>query len=126
MLAGLRRIGLLVAVVLGVTLGISALLGLAAGGDVRQAIATGCYLVGAGLLVGGAAAGVRGPLRGDVRSAGAAAEPGALGPVVRGRRARHATADERHSAVVVSALLLAVGLAVVAVGVVADPTVDLV
>jgi hypothetical protein len=109
-----RRIALIYAGIVGGTVVLSALLGVAAGADVRRSIAIGLYIAGAALLVGCFVVGVRGPLRGVSRS-------GETVPLVGARRVRRATEDERTEASRTAILLFVLGLTVILLGALADP-----
>jgi hypothetical protein len=112
--AGFRRLAIVFAAILAATVAVSALLGLAAGGDVRRAIAVGLYAVGAMILAGCFIIGARGPLRGQTRS-------GETTSLVGARRVRRATEDERSESVKTALLLFALGLALVVLGSLIDP-----
>jgi hypothetical protein len=112
--AGIRRIAVFYISALGGTVGLSALLGLAAGAEIARAIALGLYVVGAVLLVGCFVFGVRGPLSGVSQSGDAA-------PVVGASRLRTASRDERSEATWTSILLFLVGLSLIVIGSVVDP-----
>ena len=63
-----RRILLIYGAVLGGTVVLALLFGLAAGVDLARSVAVGLYLAGAGFLVGCFVVGARGPLRGVSRT----------------------------------------------------------
>jgi hypothetical protein len=115
LLAGLRRIAVTYVALVAATVGTSALLGLAAGGNVDRAVAIGLYIVGALLLVGCFVFGVRGPLRG-------VSETGDPSPLVGARRLRTASRDERSEATRTSLLLFFVGLSLIVLGSMIDPS----
>lgn len=78
-----------------------------------RAVSLGFYALGTFLVVLGFLGGSRGPLRSD--------DDGALGPSLRSaRRMRRATLDERQDAMNGAAVMIVIGLALVAVGVVID------
>lgn len=112
--AGLRRIAMIYAAVIGGVLVLSLLLGLAAGSNILRAMAVGLYLAGAALLVGCFIFGVRGPLRGVSRE-------GDVVPVAGARRIRRATGDERSEAARTSILLFVLGLGLIVLGSLIDP-----
>jgi hypothetical protein len=114
LLAGVRRIATIYAAILGATVGLSVLFGLAAGASVLRSIAVGLYLAGAALLVGCFVIGARGPLRGVSRT-------GEVVPVAGARRVRRASGDERSEAARSSILLFVLGLGLVILGAVIDP-----
>jgi len=93
----------------------SALLGLAFGSSLQRAISLGFYLVGSFMLVAGFFMGNRGPAR--LRG-----EPGSEGPWGFGSRKslRWATAEEREDSLNSSAVFVALGLALIILGVAAD------
>jgi uncharacterized membrane protein len=121
LLPAARRFVVLSGVAIVVTAGCAALIGLALGGAAARSAATGLYLVGCFLVVLGVFAGVRGPLRpaGDAEDA----EPlGALlGVGIFSKGVRQATVDERDDARATSWLFLAMGIAMVVVGIAIDP-----
>jgi hypothetical protein len=114
LLAGVRRIATIYLAILGATVVLSALFGLAAGASILRSIAVGLYLAGAALLVGCFVTGARGPLRGESRS-------GEVVGVVGARRIRRATGDERSEAARTSILLFVLGLALIVLGALFDP-----
>ena len=121
LLAAARRFVILLGVMAVVVVALSLLFGLALGSSVQRAVSLGFYLVGSFLLIAGFFLGNRGPtrLKGD---------PGAEGPWGLGtrRRVRWATPDEREAAINDSAILVALGLALILVGVAADDRYSLV
>jgi len=123
-LAGIRRILLILASISALTAAVSLLGALAAGASPGRALATGFYLVGAFLMIAGVLSGARGPLR----AAGTSDRAPALtlfGFGVTARALRKASHEERHDTLVTAVLFLGLGLALVAVGVAADPNVEL-
>jgi hypothetical protein len=114
--AGLRRFGVLLAVVLVATTVVSAALGLATGTGFRRAVSLGFYGVGSVLVVGAMFASGRPPVKLD-DAAGEQRRSWLSGPA---GRARFATADERRDLFGVSWLLLALGLSVVTAGLLVD------
>lgn len=114
LVAGVRRIATVYLAILGVTVAVSALIGLAAGDNILRSIAVGLYLAGAALLVGCFVTGARGPLRGVSRS-------GDVTSVMGASRVRRATGDERSEAARTSILLFVLGLALIVLGALIDP-----
>lgn len=125
LVAGLRRLGLVMVVTAAAVALLSALAGLAVGSDVWRAVSVGLYVVGAFVVVLGFFAGNRGPLR--PRATGER-EPfaGMFGIGVAVRGVRKASADERQDALATAAIFLAVGLGLILLGAVADTRVDVV
>ena len=115
--AGLRRILVFLAVVLGGTAAISAALGALAGGSIHHALAVGFYLAGAGILFCCLALGSRGPMRVD-RSV---EEDRPFLPRWR-RSLRKATPEERSETRRLSLGLFAFGLLLVLLGAAIDPS----
>jgi hypothetical protein len=115
--AGLRRILVVVAVVLGGTAALSAALGALAGKSILHALAVGFYVVAAALLLGSLALGGRGPTRVD-RSAEDYGGRHSLGR----RERRKATPEERREARWTSLGLFAFGLLLVLLGAALDPS----
>jgi len=111
---GARRLGYIYAGVLGGTVALSALIGVAVGADILRAVSVGLYLAGAVLFLGCFVVGARGPLRGVSRT-------GETVPVMGARRVRRANADERSEAARTSILLFALGLSLVVLGALLDP-----
>jgi hypothetical protein len=88
-------------------------IGLLSSAGVNRAVSLGFYIVGAFLVVLGFLGGSRGPLR----SANDYTHDTAL---ERGRRLRRATPDERQDSMNSAALMIAIGLVLVALGVIID------
>jgi hypothetical protein len=109
-----RRLSLIFSAVLGSTVVLSLLLGLAAGKSLSRSVAIGLYVAGAVALLGCFVMGARGPLRGT-GSAGESA------PLLGAKRVRRATSDERTEASRTAILLFALGLVLVVIGSVIDP-----
>ena len=114
LLGAARRIALPFLGVLVITVVVSALLGLAAGSGIGRSIAVGLYLLGAALLAGCFAFGVRGPLRG-------VSQKGETVSLLSARGTRRATNDERSEATQIALLLFVVGILVVLLGSWIDP-----
>jgi hypothetical protein len=115
LLAGLRRFAVMAAVAVAATAGVSALVAVAGGQDVRRAITVGLYLVGAVCVMLGFFAGNRAPVR-----AADGGMPGIFGGLVSRGPARWATAQERDDQVSASALFVTLGLVLVAAGLLVD------
>jgi hypothetical protein len=109
-----RRILVIYGIVLGGTVVLSLLFGLAIGTDPTRAIAVGLYLAGAAFLVGCFVVGARGPLRGVSRE-------GDTVPLVGAHGVRRATGDERLDATKTAILLFILGLSLVVIGSAVDP-----
>lgn len=119
--AGLRRILVILAVVLGGTAAVSAALGALAGGSLRHALALGYYLVGVGILIGSLALGSRGPTRVE-RDPEGDRPVFPFGVLSFGRRkVRKATHEERREAKLASLGLFAFGALIILLGAVVDP-----
>jgi hypothetical protein len=114
-LAGVRRIAIAYVAVGGATVGISALLAVAAHGSVDHGIAVGLYILGALLLVGCFVFGVRGPLRG-------VSSTGENSPILASTKVRVASQDERSEATRTAIILFLIGLSFVFLGSLIDPT----
>ena len=114
LLAGLRRIASISLVLLGATVAVSALLGLAAGAGIEHAISLGLYVLGALLLSGCFLFGIRGPLRGVSKT-------GETMPLLRSSRIRRATLDERSEATQTAVLLFVAGILAIVLGSLIDP-----
>jgi hypothetical protein len=115
LLAAARRFVVLLGVItVGVAV-VASLLGLLFGSSLHRAVSLGFYLVGSFLLIAGFFLGNRGPTR-------LKGSPGAEGPWGIGtkRRVRWATPEERDAAINDSAILVALGFALIIVGVAAD------
>jgi hypothetical protein len=126
MLAGLRRLAvLLVAAAVGIG-GLAALVGLAFGSTVGRSISVTYYVVGAFLLVLGFFAGTRGPLR--PRGSEEASDPitGMFGVGISSQGAREATEGERKDTIATAGIFLAVGIWLIALGVVIDGSASIV
>jgi hypothetical protein len=109
-----RRLVPIYGAVLGGTIVLSLLVGLAAGADLRRSVAVGLYLAGAAFLVGCFVVGVRGPLRGVSRS-------GDTVPLIGASGVRRATGEERLDATRAALLLFVLGLSFVVLGGMLDP-----
>jgi hypothetical protein len=108
--AAIRRFVVLLAAITVVTGALSLLAGLAGGGSAERAVAVGFYLVGSFMLIAGFFIGNRGPVR-----------PKGTGPMFFGSRImRWATPLEREESLNESALFVALGFALILIGVVVD------
>ena len=125
MAGGIRRILALVAAVSTATVVLSLVAGLAVGAAVGRAVATGCYVVGAFFLLAGVAIGSRGPVRPKPATD---REPALtlFGLGVGARGVRPATDEERRDAIALTWVFLALGLALIVFGVLADSAVELI
>ena len=125
LVGALRRfVGLLGLAAL-VVLVVAVPIGLLLGADVARAIAVGFYIIGSFLLVAGFFIGNRGPVRlgGDEREITPAA--GMFGIGLAGRRLRWATMEENQDAMSSSAVFVAIGFALIVIGVIADSRFEL-
>ena len=108
--AAARRFLLLLAGIAGTTAVLSLVGGLAGGASLGRALAIGFYLVGSFLLIAGFFIGNRGPVR-----------PKGTGPMLLGSRImRWATPLEREETLNESALFVALGFALILIGVAVD------
>lgn len=114
------------ALAVGVTAFFSLVAGFALGTAIDRALSVGFYIVGCFLLVSGFFMGNRGPARfkGDETEGGAVG--GMFGIGIGGRRLRWATPEEREEALSISAVFVALGVALIVLGVVADSRVALI
>jgi uncharacterized membrane protein HdeD (DUF308 family) len=106
--------------------GVSALAGVVLGASSLRSAATGLYVVGSFLLVLGVFNGLRGPVRPRGADEDREAVGGLLGVGIFSGGIRTATADERADARSTTWLFLALGVAMIVVGVVLDPRTSLV
>jgi hypothetical protein len=113
--AGLRRFAGLLIVVSTATAAVSLVIGLAVGSSASRSISVGFYLLGSFLLLAGFFVGNRGP----VRSTG---DPGVpiVGPLLRNRMLRWATAEEQQESLNMSLIFVAIGFVLIFLGVLAD------
>jgi hypothetical protein len=109
--AGLRRFAFILAGLSGVTAAFGLLFSALSGGNVDRTVSIAFDLVGIFFLVAGFFVGNRGP----VRLKGQASVP-----LFGERRMRWATLDERHEAISDSAIFIAVGIAMIVIGVTID------
>jgi hypothetical protein len=112
-----RRFAILLGAVAGGTAVLALLLGLALGAGVSRSLSLGWYIVGSLLLLSGFFVGNRGPAR-----------PQGEGWFVFSLRrwTRWATPDEQRESISLSAVLVALGFVIIALGVIADTRYSLV
>ena len=115
---GVGRLGVAVAIVLVVVAAASAAIGLLAHMEVRRAVSLGMYFAGALLLTFGFFHGVRPP----VRVEGERGHSGMFGVLLSRGYVRGASADELRDAHASSALFIGLGLVLVLVGALLDPS----
>lgn len=120
LLAGLRRMGVITVVTFGVTILISALLGLLGGIPLRRAISVGLYLAAVAFILLGLFQGVRPPVR-PVREDNTLPSPveGMFGSRNKGP-VRWATPEERGDVGATAAFLLGLGAVLLVAGTVVD------
>ena len=102
-----------------------AVLGLALGAPASRSAATGLYVVGCFLLVLGVFNGLRGPVRPKGTDEDGEVTGGLLGMGIFSGGIRTASADERADARATTWLFLTLGVAMIVVGVLADPRTEL-
>jgi hypothetical protein len=122
--AALPRIFGLVAIVLGGTTAVAAAAGALSGRSVAHALATGYYVVGAAILVGSFVLGSRGPWRSEVEDLNSD-NWGGQSANMRARtrrRRRKATPEERAESKRGSFGLFLLGVALVLLGALVDPS----
>lgn len=120
MLAGLRRLAILL-VAAAVSVGVlAALVGLALGASVARSVSVAYYVVGAFLVVLGFFAGTRGPLRPRGAEEGGDPVTGLFGVGIATRGARVATEGERKDSIATAGMFLTVGIWLILLGVVVD------
>ncbi len=120
LVAAARRFAVLLAVLAGITAGISLLAALAFGASAGAAVPRGLYVVGCFLLLVGVFSGIRGPVRPKGGDEGRDAVGGMFGIGVFAQGIRTASLDERRDARATSWLFLSLGLALIVLGVAAD------
>ena len=111
MAAAARRLGLLLGALAGGTAVCALLLGLAFGSSVSRSLSLGWYIVGSLLLISGFFVGNRGPSRPE-------GEGWSVFSVT--RLVRWATPDEQRESLSLSAILVVLGIVLIALGVLAD------
>lgn len=115
-----RRFLFLFAVIAGGTALLSLLLGLAVGAGVSRSISLGFYIVGSFLLISGFFVGNRGPVR-------VKGDPGfGMFGFVRNRRLRWASGAEQVESLSLSVVFVALGVALIVLGVLTDTRYQLV
>ena len=122
--AALPRILGLVAIVLGGTTAVAAVAGALSGRSIAHALATGYYVVGAAILVGSFVLGSRGPWRSEVEDLNTD-NWGGQSATMRARtrrRRRKATPEERAESKRGSFGLFLLGVALVLLGALVDPS----
>jgi hypothetical protein len=120
-----RFVGLLALAAL-VVLVVAVPVGLLLGADVARSIAVGFYIIGSFLLVAGFFIGNRGPVRFRGDETEVTPTAGLFGIGLAGRRLRWATLEENQDAMASSAVFVALGFALIVIGVLADSRVELV
>ncbi|HEY3050972.1 MAG TPA: hypothetical protein VGJ40_04545 [Gaiellaceae bacterium] len=119
LVAALRRLAFVAVLAIGVTIGLSLLIGLLIGAGAVRSIVVGFYLGGSFLLVAGFFVGNRGPAR--VRAGDETIGPMGLPiPGSSARRLRWATLGEQNETINNSAVFISLGLILVVLGVVFD------
>jgi 4-amino-4-deoxy-L-arabinose transferase-like glycosyltransferase len=115
LVAALRRFAGLLLVISGGTILVSLAIGLAAGSSVGRSVSVGFYLVGSFLLIAGFFTGNRGPVR-------VKGDPGVpvFGPLFQNRMLRWATTEEREESLSMSVVFVALGFALILIGLGAD------
>lgn len=117
--AAFRRILVFVAVLVGGTAVVSATLGALAGANILRSLATGYYVIGAAVLIGSFALGVRGPMRAEVVENDEDTPPTPMRPLR--RRRRKATSEERAESRRSSLGLFALGIGLLLLAAAVDP-----
>jgi hypothetical protein len=122
LLAGLRRIGVIFAVVLVVTVAASLAFGLLIGSTPRRSVSVGLYVVAVVCIVLGLFQGIKPPVR-PLRSASEEAPPSPVEGML-GNRAggpiRWATGEERGESVATAGFLLGMGAILIVLGTIVD------
>jgi hypothetical protein len=126
LLGAARRLGGLLAVIGGITVALSLLVGLALDSSPARAVPTGLYVVGSFLLVTGVFSGVRGPLRPKGGDEGRDASGALFGVGIFSQGIRTATPDERRDAHSTTWLFLTLGLLLIVLAVAIDSRASLV
>jgi uncharacterized membrane protein HdeD (DUF308 family) len=115
-----RRFAVLLAVLAGITAAIALLAGLVFDASPGASVPRGLYLVGCFLVLVGVFAGIRGPVRPKGGDEGRDAVGGLFGIGIFSQGIRKATSDERHDARATTWLFLALGIALIVLGIVTD------
>ena len=120
--SGLRRLSIALLALVAVTALVSLVLGALAHASLERAEADGFYIVGVAVLIGSFVLGIRGPMRADW---GDVSDEPAM-PAIRGgmfpRRIRKSTPEERVEARRNSLALFALGIVLIIIGGLFDPT----
>jgi len=122
--AAFRRILALIAIVLGGTTALAAVLGAVSGKSILHSLAVGYYVVGAAVLIGSFVLGSRGPWRSEVEDVNTeivTGQPATFRARSR-RRRRKATLEERAESKRGSVGLFLLGVALVLLGALVDPS----
>ena len=122
LLGGLRRLFVLLGVVVGLTAAVSIVLGALAHASLERALADGFYVAGSAVLVGSFVLGVRGPLRSDWGDADDRTAPPTPFRGTLPRRIRKTTPQERTDARRNSLGLFGLGLLLIVIGGLFDPS----
>ena len=112
MAAAARRLGIIIASIVGGSAVVAVLLGLLFGASVPRSLSLGWYIVGCVLLVGGFFIGNRGPSR---------PEGEGWSPFSLQRWVRWATPQEQFESLSLSAVLIVIGFLLIVLGAIADP-----
>jgi hypothetical protein len=115
LVAGLKRLAGLVAVVAGGTVVVSGGFGVLLGVSIGRAVTVGLYLIGCLCLVLGFFYGNRPPVRVDGDGT-----PGGLGGLVRQGPARWSSPEERRDEIATSAVFVTLGFALIVIGALLD------
>ena len=123
LLAGLRRMGVIFAVVVVLTVVVSLVLGLLTGSTARRSISVGLYLVAVGCIVLGLFQAIKPPVR-PLRDAAPAEEPqspvGGLFGMRGGGPIRWATGEELGESIATAGFLLGMGVVLIVLGTIVD------
>ena len=114
LVAALRRLAFVTVLAVSVTVVLSLILGLLAGSSINRSLTLGFYLVGCFLLVVGFFVGNRGPAR--VKGEDTVGPTVLPIPGAGDRRLRWATLTEQHETINNSAIFIALGLILIALG----------
>jgi hypothetical protein len=115
--SGLRRLLTIFGVIALLTTAVSLLLGALAHASLARSVADGFYVAGAAVLIGSFVLGIRGPLRAEWGDSADRPRAGLLP-----RTVRRSTPEERVEARLNSVALFGLGLVLVIVGGLVDPT----
>jgi hypothetical protein len=122
--SALRRIAVILVVLVGGTAAVSAALGGLSGRSVLHSLAVGYYVVGTAVLVGSFVLGLRGPVRSRPLDDPSGQQPSMTGwgGVFLPRTIRRTTPEERLTAKQGSVGLFLLGILLVAIGAMIDPS----